>query len=350
MLKVVLIAVANAQDLFEPYPVGCEAWPRSGTRLGVETQLYNPHAALLPRRYREPLAAKLGRNATYLVALQRGSCGDAKGGPPVVALFDERMQYIVDTRPMWDSKHLMDLTADVEDIHLETKSSKILAHGGKTLWRRKTQKYVFWWIELELDGPEPMALYSTMTDVDMLETGPIGIIWDGDPSKPLNVLQWLGQNLTISRLGHRQNRIERQGLLGNGLSPPFDRSIKTAGSPASLDPECPGLMAAFGQSRIAEATLISNIVIFKNEPPYAAIAISPPFCFPALDRTREGEAQDRCELIQSIGSFFLVRPDLLLVTYGVNECESAYTTVGLKTMLDFIEPSLATVYCQASYA
>lgn len=348
MLHLLLLIVANAQKLFEPNPVGCEAWPKSGTRLGVEAQFYNPRAALLPGFYREALAYKLGRNATYLVALRRGTCDGSKGGPPVVALFDNRMQYIVETRPVFESKHLMELTSDVDEIHLETKGDKILAHGPKIMWRRKAQRYVFWWIKLEVDEAEPMTLYSSLTDVDMFETGAIGVIWNGDPAKPLNVLQWLGQNMTIHELG-RNRRIERQGLLGNGLAPPFDRSIKTAGSPATLDPQCPGLMAAFGQSRIDDASIVSNIVIFKNEPPYSAIAVSPPFCIPTIDDEHDLKPADRCELVQTVGSFFLVQPWLLLITYGIDECEAAYVTVGLKTMLDFISPSLATTYCPPSY-
>ena len=78
-------------------------------------------------------------------------------------------------------------------------------------------------------------------------------------------------------------------------------------------------------------TYLHYFLLYNATPPYAKVAQSPAFCFPAAP-----DDAKRCDLVQFVTSLTHGEtPDDVLLGFGVNDCEAAYATLPVDLVVAF---------------
>ena len=168
-----------------------------------------------------------------------------------------------------------------------------------------------------------------------------GILWDGNPATPFQLLRWIANPMDV----HRGMSAAAHGP-SHSVQIKDDDGKKIAHNnviPIHLGHHCPNALLAFGHEHRNDAlpaytaeqnaTLFGNtyghvFILFQKEPPFAVYAKSPVFCLPSLDDPAQ------CDAIQYIsGAIFNEASGRLLLTYGINDCTSASTELRISDVL-----------------
>ena len=237
---------------------------------------------------------------------------------------------------------------DMHDVRLERFGDRILMHGMH--YKGQSATWILRWLVLNPNSTTDRVTSSTAAvihgDVKQgyLKNGPgknYGILWSGRNRDPFNVLYWLGPRLDVRR----------------GLPPPsplptstkrlmfHGRPVHNNGSPIALGTMCPGHLLAIGHVHLDSSlpahvrgqkgatyhgnTYINYWFIARDEEPYDIVATSPAFCLPSLNNAT------LCETIQFIVTLAKVTETMLLVSYGVNDCEAALVELEVRSVLAF---------------
>lgn len=385
--------------LFDPVEFGSRVWPaaRSTEMASLGGDWYNPGIAILSSPLRHQLSQLHGRNVTYLMSFRRnldiGSCKllvnkRHRRKPRKNMTLDELSDYgagivsdrmsshmlLVDDQmtPIWPPLTLTGALfwiLNADDLRLETKErfgNKVLAHGN-TRTSRETwynNVYGFWWLDIKAETHEINVTYFEHANVhanpwrNRERIQNIGIIWNGDDHARFKLLWWLHDPIDV-RVGvpphSGPNLSAPRNELTNGL--PDSQALHGNGSPISLDDYYPGLAIAMGHTHLDmfphgrefynhtrwHNTYLSNFVIFKIKPPHEVLATSPPFCFASVS-PRSPPDNPRCDIIQFVVGFVRSARDQsrILITYGVNDCESAWIEIPIADIIQFTSPDLHT--------
>lgn len=318
---------------------------------------FNPSLVELPAS----LAISLAPNARYLAAwryniaesLCRNLASPRRQGRrrlgmrTFMALLDEHFETvapIVTTNGLFMDLHMV-------DVRLESHGSTLLVHGmsyhhGSMFWTLN---------QLTLGADEKGMVHcnlSSLTHPDVHQSTlrnygkNLGVLWSGDPDVPFRIMHWLkspnhaGVYRGLPPLATASEISKLPPLYLDGY--PAHNNI----SPIDLAPEHPGLylgvmhthwdtvLPAHVRKRNATNhgnTYMSYFFVMRDIEPNEIIAISAPFCFPSRFQS------SRCDIIQFITSIERLAsdPGVLLVSYGINDCESAIVKLQLSHVLQF---------------
>lgn len=321
-------------------------------------------------------------------------------GPGAYVLFDEEMRPIEPAVELVGDPDLVKLVTHSLDVRTETAiqqdGRKLLSHG----WVKSTTFndmqfrllnfccYNFWWIEV-LPTRKPTARVHAFEhyNVSACHHGcdrslrNMGILWSGKPRDRFELSYWLAKypitlpgfppekdmiNTFLPKLSSHAGN-ESNHALSNGLSGKRERSLHNGGGvPIDLDDWCPGVRLTLGHCHLDAFkrsfparfghtlwgnTYIQNFVLFNATPPFETLGVSRPFCFPSVAAGTVAPA-DSCDMIQFVAGFarlddslFEGGRDTVLITYGVNDCESAHLRIPIAHILDFIGPDVRDRYC-----
>jgi len=232
----------------------------------------------------------------------------------------------------------------------------------------------------------------------------LAVFWDGRPETPFRVVTWIKSSLEIRTLVGIDSNTRRPWSVRNGyltwlrplkqfenLAKPLEVGINgehrhklhNSFSPLlSTDSVgCPGFLLAIGHAHLDRAlpshrgkhanigttkwgnTYMQRIIAFNASEPHNALFFSSPFCFPSVQSHRNNSIQlattkaTSCDVIQFVMSLIVISPyssfsssgekqPEVLITYGVNDCESAYVKFSANTLLDFLfSPTDRALYC-----
>lgn len=337
---------------------------RRNLNLGSCMSLYNP------KHRNKPYNGHM--TAEELAEFGTGITDDRM--PPSFVLVDAAKKPILPPLGLTGDAQALRWLNNTDDVRLEVGAkfafNKVLGHGNsrhsRDTWFNNI--YAFFWLEV---------FNSTTLKVSMFEHGQIranpwknreriqniGVLWDGDPQENFRLIWWLDSTVDV-RIGlppklHQINGGPNStGGLTNGLDGAYRKPLHGNGSPIALDDWYPGLAIAAAHAWLDAGadsmhrgrhynstrwhnTYVTNFVIFKNKPPYETVAISPPFCFPSVSR-RSSAKRPLCDVIQFVTGFVRVlESDFALLTYGINDCESAVIEIPILDIVRFTSPELA---------
>lgn len=270
--------------------------------------------------------------------------------------------------------------APYEDVRLEAVvgNNQILATGMRYPKDVRGGVFGIFRIDLALEGSRLVAQIRDTVGQDRPGERNLGILRNkDDATKCFPLVYWLGPGTRIDVRGGVGERLEtrrrepvslfqeqqEQKLIKNRLS--------NSGSPVDISQYCgvPHLLLGFGHYHLDAMppgttrwgnTYVQHLVLI-NATSYDRLAVSPPFCFPSLDRnnireqrgappSEKGEEESpRCEIVQFVLSLlFLPDEKNLIFSYGANDCVPAYAKVSIDSALDFVDPGLRSTLCPAS--
>lgn len=352
---------------------------------------FNPSVAILPARVKQDLervqlnrarGPMTTRRPTYVASFRHSNamCNElvSTGLPPAshrkhrfiqttLAILDEDMTIMHKVasaaRPgeAWDCER--------EDVRLETRPAfgdRILAtamHYIPPDWR---DTFEVFWLALDVTDRGVVTVDKRPLEHPDISVGIIpharnlGVLWDG-AAGPFSLIHWLGDATVDVRRGipppepWSSKTPSRVAL--RATKSVAKKALHNSGNPVDLDPWCPGLLAAVGHYHLDKMppgttrwgdTYVQHILVFEARPPYSHVATSAGFCFPALNDS------SRCEILQFVSGFLVLDNATVVLTYGINDCESARVQVHLGALLDFVDPRLLSsglcrVSSKASY-
>lgn len=305
---------------------------------------FNPSIALLPRN------ARFGASARFIASsrAKNAQCRklDFKDALPAMphsrplAVLDDTLSVVA----FLPSKHTL------SDVRLEThgdQADRVIMTGmlnGKPSLDKQTPRFEFNWLVFEnTTVRNEFVEHPDIQGPSIITVGRnYGVIWDGLPHQPFNVVHWILKDSVDVRRGIPPP--------DNPLHQRHHQGLHNAGSPVRLDRWChPRFLLSTAHYHLNKAprgatgygnTYMQKFVAFRDEPPYDVVAESPSFCFPSIDNT------SLCETIQFVGTV-LVLPDSdnFLITYGINDCESAYVNFTWSTLLAFFNSTDLDHHC-----
>ena len=344
--------VANAS--FVPSVAGAVLMPNAfPVRIDSSPPCFNPSVVPLPLAVRVAAARWHAKYlSTFRVTPGEQMCGVLKerrrrlGMKTYMQLLDGNYQPVA---PVVRSDGLV-ANFEMHDIRLERFGGRILMHGMQYKSRRSAA-WKMSWLHLSPNATTGHITASTTSlihgdlDRSSLINGPgknFGILWSGRDEDPFNVLYWLGERLDVRR----------------GLPPPpanitplvlHGHEIHNNGSPIALGTACPGHVLAIGHAHLDSSlpahvrgkkgatfhgnTYINYWLLARDTPPYDVVATSPAFCLPSLNNAT------LCETIQFIVTVTKVAENVLLMSYGVNDCEAAVVELEISSVLAFATSS-----------
>uniref|UniRef100_A0A7S1UH56 Uncharacterized protein n=1 Tax=Phaeomonas parva TaxID=124430 RepID=A0A7S1UH56_9STRA len=165
----------------------------------------------------------------------------------------------------------------------------------------------------------------------------LGVLWDGDDSKGLEIVTWLGDKCVTVQQWPFAGDNGRNATCGT----PLNSRIRNGGTPIDLEPFCPGFYMGVGHLNLDYGprgdigtkwgnTYVQYAVVFRKEQPHHTLAVRGPFCFPSVHQP------ERCDWVQFLSEPLLVENSTVIFPYGVNDCESAYARMPVEKVLDFV--------------
>lgn len=276
--------------------------------------------------------------------------------------------------PISDDPEALRYFLNSDDFRLErVDPRRILAHGN-TREHRDTfynNMYAFFWIEI-IDATQFRV---SLVNHPQIEANPwknseraqnIGLLWNNRPRETFKVIWWIQKFLDVQvgvppqgRSHAEEHQVERDTELEltNGLEGDYKSPLHGNGSPVSLNDIVPGLSILAGHTwldagalamkrgRVFNATrwhntYMSQFVIFKNKAPFETVAVSPAFCFPSVSPESTTESP-LCDIIQFITGFTRIpHTSNVLITYGINDCESAWIEIPIIDLIRFTDPNI----------
>jgi len=391
---------------FDPRQYAAIVWPRNTKHnvFNVGGGWYNPGIAILSEKDRKELSSVYTKIITYLVTFKRnlyvGGCIPLTDSTSTNYSHKNQQSFILvdnEMQPVWPELRIDDENSDpsilkliksCEDIRLESfdqqqdENYEILGHCH--IYNHNVKfVYLFFQISItnsstirvsRLDHPEV-----SMESLINYRVQNIGILWNGKKGNHFEFIEWPRLDTLDVRRGIPPIKRQEQQKFKSGnngfILAEIDNTTKRVhgtGSPIDLADICPGTMLLIGHVHLDSAlhhhafhsydfkkpkknvtlfgnTYLFNFILSQNTSPFKTLASSTTFfCFPSLT----DNSNDLCDIIQFITGFIRIGQNKVLITYGINDCQSAWLEISIHSLLSSIgfNSSLLSSVCSLSLA